>query len=59
MSDREHLQERITQFASHISVQFVLDVLFSCVCAANYEESARFIERSLPYTHLPVPGQPG
>lgn len=55
VGDREHLQERITQFASHISVQFVLDILFSCVFAADYDRSAAFLRRALPYTHLPVP----
>ena len=55
VSDAEHLQERITQFASHISVQFVLDALFSCVFAADYDASADFLKRALPYTHLPVP----
>ena len=49
------LQERITQFASHISVQFVLDILFSCVFAADYDRSATFLKGALPYTHLPVP----
>ena len=55
VGDREHLQERITQFASHISVQFVLDILFSCVFAADYDRSATFLKGALPYTHLPVP----
>ena len=55
VGDRENLQERITQFASHISVQFVLDALFSCIFAAHYDESADFLKRSLPYTHLPRP----
>lgn len=52
VSDAEHLQERITQFASHISVQFVLDSLFSCVFAADYDRSAGFLKRALPYTCL-------
>lgn len=56
VSDREHLQDRITQFASHISVQFVLDALFSCVFAAHYETSEVFLRGSLPYTRLnPTP----
>lgn len=57
VSDREHLQERITQFASHISVQFVLDILFSCVFAADYDACSAFVKRALPYTHLPVPAE--
>lgn len=57
VSDREHLQGRITQFASHISVQFVLDILFSCVFAADYDACADFLKRALPYTHLPMPAE--
>lgn len=53
VSDRENLQDRITQFASHIAVQYVLDTLYSCVFALNYEKRAAFLKRSLPYTRLP------
>lgn len=50
LSDLEHFQNRITQFASHIALQFVLDALFSCLFAANYETSSAFLRRLLPYT---------
>ena len=53
VSDREDLQDRITQFASHIAVQFVLDALFGCMFAHTYDESLAFLETSLPYTRLP------
>ena len=53
VSDREDLQDRITQFASHIAVQFVLDTLFGCMFARTYDESLAFLETSLPYTRLP------
>lgn len=53
VSDREDLQDRITQFASHIAVQFVLDALFGCMFARTYDESLAFLETSLPYTRLP------
>lgn len=53
VSGREHLQDRITQFASHIAVQYVLDALFGCLFARSYPESIAFLERSLPYTRLP------
>lgn len=56
VSDREHLQDRITQLASHIAVQFVLDALFSCVFANTYDESATFLETARPYMWS-VPGQ--
>lgn len=53
VSDREDLQDRITQFASHIAVQFVVDALFGCMFARTYDESLAFLETSLPYTRLP------
>ena len=53
VSDREHLQDRITQFASHIAVQYALDALYGCLFARDYEHSIEFLERSLPYTRLP------
>lgn len=52
VSDREHLQNRITQFSSHIAVQFVLDTLFSCVFARNYDCNRAFLTETLPYTML-------
>ncbi len=54
VSDRESLQNRITQFASHIAVQYVLDSLFSCLFARDYDRSRAFLEQSLPYTRLPA-----
>lgn len=53
VSDREDLQERITQFASHIAVQFVLDALYSCLFARRYDACEQFLERTLPYSSLP------
>ncbi len=53
VGDSESTLHRITQFASHISVQFVLDALYSCVVAGDYERSLGFIRDSLPYTRKP------
>lgn len=52
VSDRESLQHRITQFASHIAVQFVLDSLFCCVFTQDYGRNMEFLQRSIPYTAL-------
>ena len=54
ITDRESLQNRITQFASHIAVQYVLDTLYGCFFARDYERSRSFLARSLPYTSLPA-----
>lgn len=50
VSDRENLQNRITQFASHIAVQFVLDTLYCCFFNRNYAHNMDFLQHSLPYT---------
>ena len=52
VSDRENLQNRITQFASHLAVQFVLDTLYSCIFALDYSENMAFLTDTLPYTML-------
>ena len=53
VSDHESLTHRITQFASHIAVQYVLDTLYSCFFARDYTRSMAFLEASFPYTRLP------
>lgn len=54
VSDQESLQDRITQFASHIAVQYVLDSLFGCMLALDWERGGDFLSRSLPHTSLPA-----
>lgn len=53
VSDIESLSHRITQFASHIAVQYALDTLYSCFFARDYARSMAFLESSFPYTRLP------
>ena len=48
ISDREHPQLRISQFASHIALQFALDVLFGCVFTMDYQRNARYIMDTTP-----------
>ena len=52
VSERESLQNRITQFSSHVAIQFALDALFACVFARNYERDMAFLRLSLPYTTI-------
>lgn len=52
VSDRESPRNRISQFSSHITVQFVLDVLYSCVFSLDYERGKAFISDTLPHTML-------
>ena len=54
VSDRESLQDRITQFASHIAVQFALDTLFGCIFARDWDRARGALELALPRTALPA-----
>ena len=44
ISDRENLRNRISQFSSHIAMQYMLDLLFSCIFKVDYDENIRYIE---------------
>lgn len=53
VSDHESMTHRITQFASHIAVQYVLDSLYSSYFAKDYARCSEFLELSFPFTKLP------
>ncbi len=53
VSDHESMTHRITQFASHIAVQYVLDSLYSSYFAKDYARCSEFLEQSFPFTKLP------
>lgn len=48
ISDREHPQLRISQFASHIALQYALDVLFGCIFTMDYRGNVRYIAETTP-----------
>ena len=48
ISDQEHPQLRISQFASHIALQYALDVLFGCIFTMDYRENVRYINETTP-----------
>lgn len=45
ISDRENLRKRISQFSSHIAMQYILDVVFSCIFKMNYERNIDYIQK--------------
>ena len=47
VSDQEDPQERISQFASHIALQYVLDVLYGCVFTLDYESNVAFLQKTM------------
>ena len=44
ISDRENLINRISQFSSHIAMQYMFDVIFSCIFKLDYEKNLEYIE---------------
>lgn len=44
ISDRENLRNRISQFSSHIAMQYMLDVIFSCIFKIDYEQNLEYIQ---------------
>lgn len=44
ISDRENLRKRISQFSSHIAMQYMLDVIFSCIFRMDYKRNINYIQ---------------
>ncbi|WPC43812.1 MurR/RpiR family transcriptional regulator [Clostridium sp. JS66] len=44
ISNRENLKNRISQFSSHIAMQYMLDVIFSCIFKIDYERNINYIK---------------
>lgn len=44
ISDKENLRNRISQFSSHIAMQYMLDIIFSCIFKKNYKKNIEYIE---------------
>lgn len=47
ISDRENLRDRISQFSSHIAMQYMLDVLYGCIFKLNYHENMNYIHETI------------
>lgn len=52
VSDQESFVRRLSQFSSHVAVQYVLDTLFSCVFARSYDQGVKFLQLTFPFTVL-------
>lgn len=49
ISDKENLRDRISQFSSHIALQYILDVLFSCIYNLNREKNIEYIHEFINF----------
>lgn len=45
LNSREHPQERISQFATHIALQYILDVLYGCIFTIDYSRNIDYINK--------------
>ncbi|SNS31616.1 transcriptional regulator, RpiR family [Anaerovirgula multivorans] len=47
ISDQENLRNRISQFSSHIAMQYLLDVLYGCIFNLSYHENIKYIQETI------------
>lgn len=49
ISDKEHLRNRISQYSSHIAVQYMLDVLYGCIYNIDHEKNMAYLRQEIAY----------
>lgn len=49
LSDKENNRQRISQFSSHIAMQYMMDILFSCIYNLNREENIKYLQEYIDY----------
>lgn len=52
ISDSENLQNRISQFSSHIAMQYIMDVLYGAIYNLNRTKNNQYIRKSMSYHGL-------
>lgn len=52
ISDREEPYSRITQYSSHLAIQYLLDILFGCIFVRRFDENCAFLRQFIPYTGI-------
>lgn len=49
ISSKENLRDRISQFSSHIAMQYILDVIFGCIYNLNRDQNIAYLKSSLDF----------
>lgn len=49
LSDKENMQERISQFSSHIAMQYMLDVIYAAFFNKNRQRNIQYIQKHMDY----------
>ena len=47
ISDKENLRNRISQFSSHIALQYMLDVIFGCIYNIDRDNNIEYLKKSI------------
>ena len=49
ISGRENLRNRISQFSSYISMQYMMDVLFGCIYNMDREKNIEYLKNAIGF----------
>jgi DNA-binding MurR/RpiR family transcriptional regulator len=49
ISDRENFRSRLSQFSSHIAMQYTMDLLFSCIFKIDYKKNTEYLKNSINF----------
>lgn len=49
ISSQENLRDRISQFSSHIAMQYMLDVLFGCIYNIDRQKNVEYLAESIDF----------
>lgn len=49
LTDKENLQDRISQFSSHVAMQYMLDVVFGCIYNQNRDKNIAYLRDSIGF----------
>ena len=49
ISDREDFKIRVSQFSSHIAMQYTLDLLFSCIFKMDYKKNIEYLSSAIEF----------
>lgn len=49
ISSRENLRDRISQFSSHIAMQYMMDIVFGCIYNMDREKNIEYLKESIGF----------
>lgn len=49
LSDKENMRDRISQFSSHIAMQYMLDIIFSCYYNIERQKNIKYLHQYIHY----------